>query len=93
MPYSEKLIAQVGSAPVSLGSSLGKWAIRHDLSIKRLSALTGASRQTIYNWFTNTTEVTPAYTERVQRVLQILKKTPVSQDVWRALCSEFNLKL
>lgn len=93
MPYSQKIIEIINEAPDGLGTDLGRWAVRRDVSIQRVSQLIGASRQTVYNWFTGTTDVTPAYQERVAQVIAVLKKTSQTDDAWRILCTTFNLKL
>lgn len=92
MPYSQKIIEKVNEAPVGLGTNLGQWAIRRDVSMKRIADIVGASRQTIYNWFTGMTEVAPAYQERVAKVIAVLEKTSQTDDAWRILCTSFNLK-
>jgi hypothetical protein len=93
MPYSQKIIEKINEAPTSLGTDLGKWAIRRDVSMKRISMIVGASRQTVYNWFTGMTEVAPSYKERVEQVIIVLQKTSQTDDAWRILCTTFNLKL
>jgi len=93
MPYSQKIIATINEAPPSLGTDLGRWAVRRDISMQRISQIVGASRQTVYNWFTGATDVTAAYQERVTQVIAVLKKTSQADDAWRILCTNFNLKL
>jgi hypothetical protein len=93
MPYSEKIVAMVHEGPKTLGTDLGRWAIRRDISMKKISVVVGATRQTVYNWFTGTTEVTPAYQDRVNQIIEVLKKTSQTDDAWRILCTNFNLKL
>lgn len=93
MPYSQKIIEKINEAPVSLGTELGRWAVRRDVSMKRISDIVGASRQTIYNWFTGVTEVAPSYKDRVEQVIVVLQKTSQTDDAWRILCTNFNLKL
>jgi hypothetical protein len=92
MPYSQKIIEVINEAPPGLGTELGKWAVRRDISMKKISEIVGASRQTVYNWFTGTTDVAPAYKERVLEVITVLKKTSQTDDAWRILCTNFNLK-
>ena len=93
MPYSQKIIEKINEAPFSLGTELGRWAVRRDVSMKRISDIVGASRQTIYNWFTGVTEVAPSYKDRVEQVILVLQKTSQTDDAWRILCTNFNLKL
>ena len=93
MPYSQKIIEAINEAPKGLGTELGRLAIRRDISMQRISKVVGASRQTIYNWFTGVTEVAPAYKEKVEKVVAVLMKTSQTDDAWRILCTTFNLKL
>ncbi len=92
MPYSEKIKSIVSNSPHSLGTDLGRWAVLRDISMQRIAMLTGATRQTVYNWFTGSTEVTPAYQEKVNAILEVLKKTSQTEDAWRTLCNTFNLR-
>jgi transposase len=93
MPYSQKIIEKINDAPISLGTELGKWSVRRDVSMKRIAEIVGASRQTVYNWFTGVTEVAPSYKDRVEQVIVVLQKTSQTDDAWRILCTNFNLKL
>ena len=93
MPYSQKIIERINEAPDTLGNELAKLAIRRDISMQRISLIVGASRQTVYNWFTGVTEVAPSYKERVEQVIIVLSKTSQTDDAWRILCTTFNLKL
>jgi DNA-binding XRE family transcriptional regulator len=92
MPYSQKIIEKINEAPKALGTELGRWAVRRDISMQRISQIIGASRQTVYNWFTGTTEVTVAYQERVAKVIEVLRQTSQTDDAWRILCTTFNHK-
>lgn len=51
---------------------------------------TGATRQTVYNWFSNG-QVAPFYRARVAALLDILKKADTAEQAWRKACSHFNL--
>lgn len=93
MPYSDKTINQIDRAPKTLGTRLGKAAVTQDISMQRIATLTGATRQTVYNWFTGATEVTPAYQERVTQIIEVLKTISQTDDAWKILCTTFNLKL
>jgi hypothetical protein len=93
MPYSEKIREVVNNAPESLGTDLGRWAVLRDISMKQISQITGASRQTVYNWFTGATDVTSAYQERVAKVIEVLRQTSQTDDAWRILCTTFDLRL
>ena len=92
MPYSEKTKLLIADAPKTLGNDLARWAMLRDISVQRIAILTGATRQTVYNWFTGSTEVTPAYQEKVNAILEVLKKTSQTEDAWRTLCNTFNLR-
>ena len=80
MPYSQKIIETINEAPKGLGTELGRWAVRRDVSMQRISLIVGASRQTIYNWFTGVTEVAPSFKEKVEKVIAVLAKTSQTED-------------
>jgi hypothetical protein len=92
MPYSEKTKAIIANAPKTLGTDLARWAMLRDISVKRIAMATGATRQTVYNWFTGSTEVTSAYKDRVTTIIDTLKKVSQTDDAWRTLCTQFNLR-
>jgi hypothetical protein len=92
MPYSEKIRQVVGEAPPGLGTELGRWAVLRDISMQKIAIITGATRQTVYNWFTGATAVTPAYQDKVTEVIDVLRQTSQSDDAWRILCTKFNLR-
>lgn len=73
-----------------MGSKLGKWAVVLDFSVSRVSLATGATRQTVYNWFSGG-EVTPAYRERVQTLIDIMASSSTAEEAWRKICQHFNL--
>ena len=91
MGYSEKLKQRVEQAPRTLGNQLGRWAIHHDVSAQKLALVTGATRQTVYNWFTGS-DVTPAYRDVAKVVLTTLINSQTGEDAWRALCQQFNIR-
>jgi len=74
MAYSEKTKQLIADAPPSLGTNLAQWAVQRGVSVQQVATATGATRQTVYNWFTGTTLVTPAYQEKVLIILDILQK-------------------
>ena len=92
MPYSEKTRNTINNAPKTLGNELAKWAMYRDISVKRIAMATGATRQTVYNWFTGSTEVTSAYKDRVTTIIDTLKKVSQTEDAWREICTQFNLR-
>jgi hypothetical protein len=92
MPYSEKTKQLITDAPQSLGNELARWAMVRDISVQRIALATGATRQTVYNWFTGATEVTSSYQDRVKEIIEVLKKVTQTEDAWRTLCNTFNLR-
>lgn len=91
MAYSEKLRERVEKAPRTLGNQLGRWAMHHELPATKIAMATGATRQTVYNWFTGTA-VIPAYRDKVSDTLKILINAQSGEDAWRALCQQFNIR-
>jgi predicted DNA-binding protein YlxM (UPF0122 family) len=90
MPYSQKTINAIGNCPKTLGNQLGRWAIHRDFSVVRIAKALGVTRQTVYNWFMGG-EIFPAYEQRAQMLLNILKNTQTADEAWRLLCKECNL--
>lgn len=90
MAYQQKVVDSITKAPKSLGNQLGRWAVYHDLPVTIIARATGVSRQTVYNWFTNT-DVFVAYRERVECMLQILQTSKSKEEARRRVCTEFNL--
>lgn len=82
MPYSDTVKAKTLSAPKTLGNQVGRWAIHLDFPVIQISQYTGATRQTIYNWFSGT-DVTPAYRARVQSLLNILQTSTTAEEAMR----------
>jgi hypothetical protein len=82
MPYSDTIRAATSKAPKTLGNLLGRWAIQLDFPVIQVSKFTGATRQTVYNWFSGR-EVTPAYRDRVQSLLNILQASSTSEEALR----------
>jgi len=91
MPYSQKTINAIGNCPKTLGNQLGRWAINRDFSVVRIAKALGVTRQTVYNWFLGG-EIFPAYTQRAEMLLNILKNTPTADEAWRLICKEYDLK-
>lgn len=90
MAYSHKIRAALEAAPKTLGTKLGKWALILDFPVAKVSIVTGATRQTVYNWFSGQ-EVSSAYSERVQQLLDILATSSTADEAWEKACSHFNL--
>jgi hypothetical protein len=91
MNYSKKIKATVEAAPKTLGTQLMRWAIHRQFSIIRMSACTGATRQTIYNW-TRGHEVSRAYRPAVVELIKILRACETADDAWGLACNTFNLE-
>lgn len=91
MPYATKLIEAVNKAPNSRGNVLGRWAVRLDLSVLRISKATGATRQTIYNWFLGK-PVAPYYRGDVDILIKIMVEADTAETAWRNICNEYRLK-
>jgi DNA invertase Pin-like site-specific DNA recombinase len=72
MTYQTKTKALVKAAPSTLGVRLAKLAIKHGFSVQRISKATGASRVTVYNWFSGG-GITNAYQQAVKKLILRLK--------------------
>lgn len=90
MPYQNNIKTVVGKSSKTLGNQLGRWAVHLDFSVNRISKATGATRQTVYNWFAGG-QVTPAYKERVKALLHILSTSPSAEAAWKKACSHFDI--
>jgi hypothetical protein len=75
MGYSISTREGLRRAPNTLGVQLGRLAVRLDFPVRYISEATGATRQTVYNWFVGA-DVSPAYHQRVKRLISILKAAP-----------------
>ena len=82
---------EVASAFERAYAKLGREAIRIDFSVTRIVKATGATRQTIYNWFAGK-PVAPYYADRVRTLLNILVSADTAENAWRKACSKFDLK-
>ena len=91
MAYSEKTIDMVLNAPKTLGSRLGRWAIHLDFPVTKIAQCTGATRQTVYNWFAGGDMLTP-YEERVTILVKILESSSTAEAAWRKACQVFALR-
>jgi len=90
MSYAPHIKKRVSAAPKTLGNQLGRWAVHLGFSAIRISAATGASRQTVYNWFGGG-EVFVAYRPAVESLLKILQTTSTAEEAWRKTGLSFNL--
>lgn len=91
MPYSVKTIHAVKHGNKSLGNTLGRYAVDLDFSVIRVGQLTGASRQTVYNWFMGG-EVLAPYRATVEKLTVILQTSATADNAWTRACQEFNLQ-
>jgi hypothetical protein len=82
MAYSDDIRRTTKAAPKTLGNQLGRWAIHLDFPVIQIAKFTGATRQTVYNWFSGT-DVTPAYRMPVQSLLNILQSSQTSEEAMR----------
>ena len=78
------------NAPPSLGSRLGRLSLKHGFSVLRISKVTGATRQTVYNWMAGGS-ITPAYRKNVTELVAILKTAKSADDAWKASCRHFKV--
>lgn len=89
MAYSPQIVDTVKKAPKTLGNQLGRWAVHLDFPVTKISKLTGASRQTIYNWFAGG-EVFVAYRPSVTHLLTIFQSSSTPEEAWRKACKAFD---
>jgi hypothetical protein len=82
MPYSDAVKKATAAAPKTLGNQLGRWAVHLDFPVTSIAKYTGATRQTVYNWF-NGTDVTNAYKDRVKALLNILQSSRTIEEALR----------
>jgi hypothetical protein len=82
MPYSDAVKKSTAAAPKTMGNQLGRWAIHLDFPVMSIAKYTGATRQTVYNWFSGT-DVTNAYKERVKSLLNILQTSKTIEEALR----------
>lgn len=82
MAYSDTIKQTTKVAPKTLGNQLGRWAISLNFPVIEIAKFTGATRQTVYNWFSGT-DVTPAYRNSVQSLLNILQTSRTVEEAMR----------
>lgn len=76
--------------PSELGVVLKREADRLEFSVIRISKATGATRQTVYNWF-DKSPVAPYYRDKVVALLDIMTDAQTAEQAWRKACSQFQL--
>ena len=91
MKYYSALIKQrVKAGPNTLGLQLARLAILRGISIKEIAYLLGASRMTVYNWYSGK-KITNAYIPRVKQLINIFKTAPNGDAAWETACSQLTL--
>lgn len=91
MAYSSELISSINGTKQTGGNKLGRQAVRLSFSVIRISKATGATRQTVYNWFGGK-PVAPYYAASVIKLTNILSAADTAEHAWRDTCLEFDLK-
>ena len=89
MAYSDQIKDTVKKAPKTLGNQLGRWAVHLDFPVTRIAELTGASRQSVYNWFAGG-EVFVAYRPAVTNLIKILQSSTSAEEAWSKACTAFD---
>jgi hypothetical protein len=92
MPYAIKTIHTVKRGNRSLGNKLGRLAVDLDFSVMRIGRLTGATRQTVYNWIVGGEVLTP-YRPLVEKLIVVLQSCTNADIAWTKACQEFNHKV
>lgn len=70
--YDNKIKQRVKAAPRTLGTQLAGLAIKHGYSVAELSTMTGACRQTVYQWYAGH-KVSNAYIQHVRKLIEHIK--------------------
>jgi hypothetical protein len=74
--YRALVIQAVANAPKSRGTLLARLAIKRDISVVRVCQYLGATRPTVYAWFRGEKMVSPAYREKVDKLVEVLRASP-----------------
>jgi hypothetical protein len=74
MSYHTTTKHALHKAPNTLGVQLGRIAVRKGISVVYIASNTGATRATVYNWFSGR-EVTNAYKRAVENLIATLSAT------------------
>jgi predicted transcriptional regulator len=90
--YTNEIKLRAKMLPPTDGVRLSRLAIKHNISVIKIAACTGATRATVYNWYAGK-GVTHAYQARVKQLTEILKTAPTRDAAWSTACSTFNLPL
>ena len=73
MAYSEKTKQLIADAPPSLGTNLAQWAVQRGVSVQQVATATGATRQTVYNWFIGMHEPSNELTPFIEALIKEYK--------------------
>jgi len=76
MAYRTHTKATIKLAAKTLGSQLGRLAIKKNLSVQQVAQITGASRTTVYSWFAGK-GITNAYRHTVADLINKLRVSSV----------------
>jgi len=74
----------------TLDERLLQAATRLEFSVIRIAACTGATRQTVYQWYKGR-NVSAAYAQRVEQLLRILETAKNADRAWSTACKKFSL--
>ena len=74
MAYSEEIKQTTKKAPKTLGNQLGRYAIHLDFPVIEVAKFTGATRQTVYNWFIGTYDPKASLTGEATKLLISFRK-------------------
>ena len=91
MAYSPKLVEQIKTLPVdSLNAKLGRWAVYLDISAVQIAQATGATRQSVYNWFKGGA-ILGAYRPAVAYLIEVVKTCRTCDEAWSGICQASDL--
>lgn len=91
MPYSETVRFNVAKAPKTLGNQLGRYAVHLDMPVTFIAKVTGATRQTVYNWFSGG-EVLQPYRAPVTILIKVLQTATSPEDAKKKVAKAFELQ-
>ena len=61
------------------------------LTVVQISKVTGASRQTVYNWIADGVAL-PVFRHSIKRIGEVCKTSETPKEAWGKLCYMFNLR-
>lgn len=70
--YSTTVRQRVRTGAQSPGLQLARLAIKHSYSVVDIATMSGASRQTVYNWYAGH-KVSNAYIQHVRKLIEHIK--------------------